>query len=148
MKDSRSTDFSKESPIKLTKKKPIRAENVVESPSETILGFKKTITTVTDKYLERIKINPVSGAVPSYVRIVIKLLVDSRHNYAFASAPQRPNLDDLSFNLAILTGRFRSIANFSVFFCLFFLDERFSDLFYHFFVISHLEFEIIFQCIT
>jgi hypothetical protein len=39
MKDSRSTDFSKESPIKLTKKKPVRAETVVESPSETILGF-------------------------------------------------------------------------------------------------------------
>ena len=76
MMDSSSTEFSKESQIKLTKKKPIRAENVVESPSETILAFKKTITTVTDKYLDRIKINPVSGAVPTFVRIVIKLLVD------------------------------------------------------------------------
>lgn len=76
MKNSRSNSFLKESPIKLTKKKPVRAENVVESPSETILAFKKTIVTVTDKYIDRIKIDPVSGAVPTFVRIVIKLLVD------------------------------------------------------------------------
>ena len=53
-----------------------RAEDLVESASDTILAFRKTLNNVTDKYIARINMNPVSGAVPTFVRIVIRLLVD------------------------------------------------------------------------
>ena len=41
-----------------------------------ILAFKKKLGTVTDKFLSRVRANPVSGALDTYVRIVVKLLVD------------------------------------------------------------------------
>jgi len=53
-----------------------RAEDLVESASDTILAFLKTLNNVTDKFIARINMNPVSGAVPAFVRIVIRLLVD------------------------------------------------------------------------
>ena len=41
-----------------------------------ILAFKKKIVAVTDKFLSRVRANPVSGPLDTYVRIVVKLLVD------------------------------------------------------------------------
>jgi|688.fasta_scaffold2522398_1 hypothetical protein len=76
MEHSSSNVVKMESPIKLIKMKPSLSENFDESVLESILAFKKTITNVTDKYVARIKIDPASGGVPTFVRIVIKLLVD------------------------------------------------------------------------
>ncbi len=41
-----------------------------------ILAFKKKLGAVTDKFLSRVRASPVSGALDTYVRIVVKLLVD------------------------------------------------------------------------
>ena len=59
MEHSSSNDVKKESPIKLIKMKPSLFENFDESASNQILAFKKTIVTVTDKFLSRIKMDSV-----------------------------------------------------------------------------------------
>ena len=56
--------------------KPSNSDNLVNSAIEVILAFKKKLNKVTEKFLSRVKVNPVPGALNTYTRIVIKLLVD------------------------------------------------------------------------
>jgi hypothetical protein len=56
--------------------KPNLSESAEFSASELILAFKGKLSTVTEKFFTRVKVNPVPGALHTYARIVVKLLVD------------------------------------------------------------------------
>ena len=56
--------------------KPNLSESAEFSSSELILALKGKLNTVTDKFLTRMKVNPVPGVLHTYTRIVVKLLVD------------------------------------------------------------------------
>ena len=66
-----------------TKSKPVQLEDFGESAIEQIKTFKQKLNTVTEKYLQRIESDPVANILPTYARIVIKMIVELTGQHVF-----------------------------------------------------------------
>ena len=66
-----------------TKAKPVQLEDFSDSAIEQIKTFKQKLNTVTEKYLQRIESDPVANVLPTYARIVIKMIVELTGQHVF-----------------------------------------------------------------